>query len=190
MCRLGQRRKLPFPSGTFCIIGDSVLAQPSRIFIIRKNLEDHVLKKLLAQIIKFGFVGVICFLIDFAISTGLVALLRGAIGENAAALAGGFFGFTISVVVNYILSMKYVFTRNEELGRKKEFVIFIILSIIGLGINELVIWICTKIYNANPNLADIIDFVAWFAAAKIIATAVVMVYNFISRKIFLEKHEN
>ena len=148
------------------------------------------MKKLLAQIIKFGFVGVICFLIDFAISTGLVALLRGAIGENAAALAGGFFGFTISVVVNYILSMKYVFTRNEELGRKKECVIFIILSIIGLGINELVIWICTKIYSANPNLADIIDFVAWFAAAKIIATAVVMVYNFISRKIFLEKHEN
>lgn len=146
------------------------------------------MNKLLAQIIKFGFVGVISFLIDFITSTGTVALLRGIAGGAAAALAGGFVGFTISVIVNYILSMRYVFIRNEELGRKKEFAIFVILSIIGLGINELVIWVCTKIYNANAELAVIIDFVVWFAFSKIIATAIVMVYNFISRKIFLEKH--
>ena len=119
--------------------------------MIGKNLEDYVLNKLLAQIIKFGFVGGLCFVIDFAISTGLVAVLRNIIGEDLAALIGAFCGFTISVVVNYILSMKYVFTRNEELGRKKEFVIFVILSLIGLGINELVIWICTGVYSANAN---------------------------------------
>jgi hypothetical protein len=27
----------------------------------------------------------------------------------------------------------------------------------------------------------------WFAISKIIATAIVMIYNFVSRKIFLEK---
>lgn len=147
------------------------------------------MNKLLAQIIKFGFVGVLCFFIDFAVSYVFVALLRSIIGNDYAALAGAFMGFTISVIVNYLLSMRYVFTRNENLGRKKEFIIFIILSLVGLGINELVIWICTNIYNAKPDLAVIIDFLTWFAASKVLATVIVMVYNFVSRKIFLEKHE-
>ena len=188
MCRLGRRHKLPLPGGTFCIIGASLMLWLPDI-IIGKNLEDYILNKLFAQIIKFGFVGVISFLVDFVISTGLVAILNGVTTKDFAALAGAFMGFTVSVIVNYILSMRYVFIRNEELGRKKEFAVFIILSLIGLGINELIIWICTRIYNANAGLADIIDFVVWFAASKIVATAIVMVYNFISRKIFLEKHE-
>ena len=144
----------------------------------------------MAQIIKFGFVGGLCFLIDFAISTVIVAVLGNVLEHSTAALIGGFFGFTISVIVNYLLSMKFVFTRNEELGRKKEFIIFIVLSVIGLGINEIILWICSNIYSANPNLENIISFTVWFAMSKIFATAIVMVYNFISRKIFLEKHDN
>ena len=126
-------------------------------------------------------------MIDFAISTALVALLKGSVSNSFAALVGGFFGFTISVIVNYLLSMKFVFTRNEELSRKKEFVIFIVLSVIGLGLNEIILLICSTIYEANQVLMDTIDFTVWFAAAKVFATAIVMVYNFISRKIFLEK---
>lgn len=77
------------------------------------------MKKLLEQIIKFGFVGGICFLIDFGISTGLFHLLNHMTSRNVATAAGGFFGFTISVVINYILSMKFVFERKEDLSRKK-----------------------------------------------------------------------
>jgi len=147
------------------------------------------MKKLIEQILKFGVVGVVCFGIDFAITLGVSALCR-ALGmeTSPAALVGAFFGFTISVIVNYILSMKFVFERREDMDRKKEFVIFVILSLIGLGINELIIWVCIDlIYSAiavalpwiTPGLAT--------AGAKIIATAIVMVYNFITRKIFLEK---
>lgn len=147
------------------------------------------MNKLLEQIIKFGFVGGLCFLIDFAISTVLVNILIASVSKSTAALIGGFFGFTISVIVNYILSMKYVFVRNEKLGRKKEFIIFIVLSVVGLGINEVILLICSSIYERNQFLGTTFRFTRWFAASKVIATAIVMFYNFISRKIFLEKKD-
>lgn len=151
------------------------------------------MKKLFAQIIKFGFVGGVCFLIDFAISTALFHLLRGMPGQesvNAATAIGGFVGFTVSVVVNYILSMRYVFERKEDLSKRKEFVIFVVLSIIGLGINEVILLGCRRAYEGSAFLMETFyDDTWWFALSKVIATAVVMVYNFVSRKIILEKHE-
>lgn len=169
------------------------------------------MKKLLAQIIKFGFVGGLCFLIDFAISTVLFHMLNGIVTKKQATAIGGAAGFTISVIVNYVLSMKYVFTRKEDMGRKKEFVIFVILSVVGLGINEVILLLCSNLYEGNvllkdafhntvwlvlskvgasaPNDVDVNEFAdtLWFAISKVIATAIVMVYNFISRKLFLEQ---
>lgn len=145
------------------------------------------MKKLWEQIIKFGFVGGLCFLIDFAISTGLYHLLKSVTSKYIATAVGGFFGFTISFVINYILSMKFVFERKEDMDRKKEFVIFLVLSLIGLGINNAILLGFRGLYETNVFFQNIIDDTDWFALSKIVATAVVMVYNFISRKIFLEK---
>ena len=150
------------------------------------------MNKLMEQIMKFGVVGVVCFLIDFAITMVVSSLLRSAAGleTGTAALIGAFFGFTISVIINYILSMKYVFTRKEEMDRRKEFVIFTILSLIGLLIHEVIIMLCIDVIYENwiwlkswlsPTLAT--------AGAKIFATGIVMVYNFITRKKFLEQKE-
>ncbi len=150
------------------------------------------MKKLIEQILKFGVVGVVCFLIDFAITMGVSALLRSAAGmeTDTAALIGAFFGFTISVIINYILSMKFVFERKEEMDRKKEFVIFVILSLIGLGIHEVLIVFSFNVVYANWTwLYDLLSAGGATAVAKIFATGVVMIYNFITRKIFLEKKE-
>ena len=69
------------------------------------------MKKLIEQAIKFGAVGGLCFIIDWLI--GLVVLnVMGLIGVNKdlATQIAAVSGFTISVIVNYILSMKFVFT--------------------------------------------------------------------------------
>lgn len=145
------------------------------------------MKKLFAQIIKFGFVGGLCFLIDFVISTALFHLLINITSRSAATAVGGFVGFTISVVVNYVLSMKFVFERKEDMSRRKEFVIFVILSVIGLGVNEVILLACSAFYEGSTALMEVFSDTLWFAASKVIATAIVMVYNFVSRKIFLEK---
>lgn len=136
-----------------------------------KLLHIKVSKKtenLLIQIFKFGIVGGIAFLIDYIVLfcckefIGLSVLLSAAIA------------FTVSVVYNYIASVKWVFDVNKEKSAKKNFVIFIILSIIGLIITEIIMWIGSDIMKIN------------YLIVKIIATAIVMVFNFITRKIFLE----
>ena len=146
------------------------------------------MKKLFDQIIKFGLVGVLCFLIDWL--TGLVVLniVGNFIDRSIATQVAAVSGFTVSVIVNYLLSMKFVFTRKEDLNRKAEFIIFMVLSIIGLGINSLVIWVCTgPIYN-NIAALNTMNYSLVYTGAKVVATAIVMVYNFISRKIFLDKN--
>lgn len=150
------------------------------------------MKKLIDQILKFGVVGIISFIVDFVITMAVSTLLRTSVGmtTSQAALVGAFFGFAISVIVNYILSMKYVFERREDLDRKKEFTIFVVLSIIGLGINELIILFCIDLVYANwAWLHNLIGATLATAGAKIVATAVVMVYNFVTRKIFLENKD-
>lgn len=150
------------------------------------------MKKLIDQILKFGVVGIISFIVDFVITMAVSTLLRTSVGltTSQAALVGAFFGFVISVIVNYILSMKYVFERREDLDRKKEFTIFVVLSIIGLGINELIILFCIDLVYANwAWLHNLIGATLVTAGAKIVATAVVMVYNFVTRKIFLENKD-
>ena len=109
------------------------------------------MKKLINQILKFGVVGIICFFIDFIITMAISSVLRSALamGTSEAALIGAFFGFVISVIVNYLLSMKYVFKRREDMDRRREFIVFVILSVIGLGINELIILFCIDIVYSN-----------------------------------------
>ncbi|MCQ2520852.1 MAG: GtrA family protein [Lachnospiraceae bacterium] len=141
------------------------------------------MKKLFAQIIKFGLVGGICFLIDFGITMGLTFLK---VNHLVAAMAG----FIISVIVNYLLSFRFVFKRKESMNHKKSFIIFLVLSVVGLGINELIIYLCVDIlYIGKGFLNDAIAQETAVAGGKIIATAIVMVFNFITRKIFLEEKE-
>ena len=84
------------------------------------------MKKLINQIWKFGIVGVICTVIDFGILTFLGRW------QASIILYPMRCPFTVSVVANYVLSMKYVFRRKKNANRVKEFIVFVILSAIGL----------------------------------------------------------
>ena len=89
------------------------------------------MKKLFAQIVKFGIVGFISFGIDYV--TGLIVLnlvmaLTSSSYFEMASLVGSVAGFTVSVIANYILSFKFVFERKEDLNKKVEFITFVVLS--------------------------------------------------------------
>lgn len=142
------------------------------------------MKKLVDQLVKFGIVGVICFGIDYGLYTFLCIVW------DVHYLIAGFVGFTCSVIINYLLSMKYVFIRREDLDKKKEFIIFIILSVIGLGVNEVIIWACFDgLYRHVEFVRETVSPDAAKLIGKLFATAVVMIYNFITRKILLEKKD-
>lgn len=82
--------------------------------------------------------------------------------------------FIISIVVNYILSMKYVFSHKEDMSRKREFTIFAVLSAIGLGLNDLYMFIGVSLLNVGT------------MAMKLISTFFVTWYNYFSRRKFLD----
>lgn len=148
-------------------------------------------KKLVVQLLKFGVVGGLSFVIDFVITLIVSAVLRNfEISVETAATIGGFFGFCISLIFNYFMSMKFVFERKDDMDRKKEFLIFTLLSAVGLGLNELILYFGVVI--CDRTLPDLVANKPTLVTAgvKIIATAIVMVYNFISRKMTLEKKDD
>lgn len=129
------------------------------------------MKGLIEQFLKFGVVGAIAFLIDY----GVLMLLSQVIGMDPVISAS--ISFVVSVVFNYAASMQYVFTRRDDISRRREFTIFVILSAIGLVINEIVMVIGVNVLGDSALMVTI---------TKLVATAIVMVWNFVSRKKWLD----
>lgn len=82
--------------------------------------------------------------------------------------------FIISIVVNYVLSMRYVFSHKQDMSRRREFTIFAVLSAIGLGLNDLYMFVGVSILNIGT------------MAMKLISTFFVTWYNYFSRRKFLD----
>lgn len=127
---------------------------------------DKKTENLLIQIFKFVIVGGIATLIDFILLFVFKELI------HLQVIVSNTLSFCISLIYNYIASVKWVFDVNRDKDPKKNFLIFLIFSIIGLAINDFIMYL-------------LINKLSTFIS-KIIATAIVMVFNFITRKIFLE----
>ncbi len=129
------------------------------------------MRKLIEQFLKFGVVGTIAFCIDY----GVLMLLSQVFGVNPVIAAG--VSFCVSVIFNYLASMRYVFTHREDMSRGREFVIFIVLSAVGLVINEACMAVGVAALGTSALMVTV---------TKLFATAVVMVWNFFSRKKWLD----
>lgn len=125
-------------------------------------------RELALQFVRFASVGIISLAVDY----GFMIIL------NEATDMGYFracaFSYTLSILVNYVLSMRYVFRGREDMSKSKEVTIFLVLSLIGLGLNQMAMWL----------LVDVLGI--FYAMAKILAALMVTSYNFISKKTFLE----
>ncbi len=101
------------------------------------------MRHLIQQFMKFGIVGVIAFAIDYGLMVALTEL------AGVEYLLSASISFTVSVIFNYLASMRYVFTHKEGLSRHREFVIFVVLSVIGLGINDALMWLGTSLLGIS-----------------------------------------
>lgn len=120
------------------------------------------------QFAKFGVVGIFSLLVDYGLMIVLVEIMQ---MDYFGACA---FSYTTSVIVNYMLSMRFVFHGREDLSKTKEATIFFLLSLLGLLLNQMIMWFAVDMLGI------------YYTLAKLLSTGMVTGYNFISRKKFLE----
>ena len=81
--------------------------------------------------------------------------------------------FTVATVVNYVLSVWWIFERSKRFGL--EFALFTLVGVGGLGINELVLWVCVS----KLGIAKLFG--------EAVAIAVVTVWSFALRRLMFNK---
>ena len=120
----------------------------------------------LMELVRFAVTGGVCFVVEFLCLTLFVELVHMPV-LWATALA-----FLISVAVNYALCVRWVFTGAKE-GDNRVRAQFLLTSGMGLGLNELLMWLM------NVRLG------VQYQIAKVIATLIVMVWNYVTKRLVL-----
>jgi len=121
-------------------------------------------KKASVQFVRSLVVSVIALIADF----GMLVLLKESLGVHY--LIAAVLGFCCGILVNYTLSVKWVFAHRKLANRHAEATIFFVICAFGLLFN-------TLIMAGMVQLASI-D----YRFAKGVSTVVVFFWNFIARK--------
>ena len=129
------------------------------------SLSQFFEKAFLTKFLKFCVVGFSGTAIDF----GLTWLCK-EIFKVPKFLANAT-GFVVAATSNYILNRTWTWgSTNEQVG--VEYVKFFAVSLIGLGLNTLILYIFNEKLKLN------------FYLSKVIATGVVMLWNFFANNFF------
>jgi putative flippase GtrA len=143
--------------------------------------EKSKINNLLFEFLRYCVVGGIAFVVD----TGVLVFFREIVfnkNESAAVMAKSVAaGFIAGLIVNYILSMLVVFRTPGQQKKGKTvraFVIFAVVGLVGLGLTELFMYLGVKIVGPAG---------LWYILVKCFVTAIVLVWNYIGRKIFVFK---
>jgi putative flippase GtrA len=134
-----------------------------------RNLDEGRWRRLLWQFARFLVVGLLSFAFDY----GLFFVLFHYFGVQY--LVASTISFSLSLVLNYFLTLKFVFEAKQGRNVAVEFTVYVGLNIIALGLNQLILFLTVAGLGASP------------LVGKLVATAVVLVYNFISRKLLIER---
>lgn len=117
------------------------------------------------QLFRYIFVGGTAFVVDFFFLyffsdiCGIYYLISAVLS------------FIISVLVNYILSTKWVFNQNNIENKVLEFNLFILISTIGLIFTEILLYLFTDIIGL------------YYLISKIISAIIVLFWNFLARRV-------
>lgn len=142
----------------------------------------------LAEIIRFLIVGGLATLIDFfAMGITLYCFepslyphfynvwIGGGAPSTLATIIGTTIGFIVGLVFNYIFSIIFVFQDKGNSKSTKGFIMFALLSGGGLLIHVIGMYIGYNLLGINE----------WIL--KIIFTIIVLIYNYITRKVIIFK---
>ena len=117
------------------------------------------------KFIKYCIVGFSGVIVDFSITWLLKEKLH--VNKYVANTAG----FVSAATSNYVLNRIWTF-ESENPRIAGEYVSFFVISIIGLGLNNLIIWLCADKMKWN------------FYFSKIVAIGLVTLWNFVMNYLF------
>ncbi len=124
---------------------------------------ETVVEKLHKQALMFSIVGSICFIIDTSILAILVEVCQLSI------IPATILAFVIANIVNYFLSIKFIFI-NGKFSIHNEVGGFFLISLMGLGFNVLLMHVFVNLFEI------------WFLWAKFFTALLVMSFNFTTKK--------
>lgn len=122
---------------------------------------------MIVQLFRYFWVGGFAFLLDY-VTLFLFTEYVGVDYLLSAAIA-----FTLGLVANYLLSIAWVFHDSRLNNKKAEFVIFAVIGLVGLVLNEFVMYICSDFLNIH------------YMVSKLCSTGIVFFWNFFGRKYIL-----
>lgn len=124
------------------------------------------------QLVRYFFVGGAAFAVDF----GLLWVLTDGCGVHY--LLSAIISFAAGLTVNYVWSVRWVFHDHALNSRIAEFAAFGLIGVLGLGLNEAIIWCGTEIMGLH------------YLTSKIVSAVVVFLWNFLARKYLLFHGKN
>jgi putative flippase GtrA len=124
---------------------------------------------------KYLLVSLVALGVDFGLLVALKELAR------LPVLVAAPIGFSAGVVVNYVLTVTLVYSDRRMENRHIEFIGFVAIGVVGLGLNQVLMSAFMSLLGAGF-LFLMIPGYAW---AKIGATGVGFVFNFVTRRLLL-----
>ena len=140
--------------------------------IIKKLRNRFPRKSLMGQFLRYMVTGGVAFVADF----GLFALSLYVFGWHY--LLANLVGLVAGLVLNYAMSILWVFTACKRILEKRklaEFTLFALVGIAGVGINQLLMYLMVDGFGLNEMVS------------KMIAAVLVLMWNFGARKLILFK---
>ena len=137
---------------------------PSLKTILREKPDS-----LVGQLFRYAVVGGISFVVDYG-SLWLLTEKAGLPYLWSAAIA-----FILGLICNYLLSTAWVFGESRIKNAWGEFLAFAIIGVIGLGLNELIMYACTDGLGFH------------YMLSKIVSTGIVFFWNFLARRFLVFK---
>jgi putative flippase GtrA len=119
------------------------------------------------EVIKYGFVGGTCTVVDF----GILFILTH--NFNVFYILSSLISFSVGTLLNYYLCTLWIFKIRAVENKNLEFFYYIIITSVGLCLTTLIRWLFTDKFKLN------------FMLSKLIATFVTVWWNFSARKYFL-----
>ena len=134
-----------------------------------------------SEAIRFAVTGGVCFLVEFVC---LVAL-KGGLGLDT--LIATPIAFLVSVALNYLLCVKWVF-RGAKDGGKAAMAGFLVTSLIGLALNEGLMLLFRVLFGEEQALFTLAGKpFSMYMLNKILATMLVMVWNYFTKRAILNR---